>query len=161
MIEDVSDDGGLGDESEYLHLATASIAGQRVDLVNAIDELGPSFVGGAAGRSRLLFIVRANRFSGVLPDAIGVSAVEMDQVLVGHGNRPHSGCFEGMRCCGAPSKGIPPQNVDEDSGDKLEGVGEGVIDELVSGFRLVDEQAGAPVESQSREVDGRAHEIAS
>ena len=137
MIEDGSDDGGLGDESEYLHLATASIAGQRVDLVNAIDELGPSFVGGAAGRSRLLFIVRANRFSGVLPDAIGVSAVEMDQVLVGHGD------------------------VDEDSGDKLEGVGEGVIDELVSGFRLVDEQAGAPVESQPREIDGRAHEIAS
>jgi hypothetical protein len=50
-----------------------------------------------------------------MSDAIGVGAEEMNQVLVGLGH------------------------VDEDSGDKLEGVGEGVIVELVSGLGLVDE----------------------
>ena len=60
----------------------------------------------------------------------------MDQVLVGLGD------------------------VDEDSGEKLDGVGQSVIVELVSGLGLVDEQPGVGVESQSGQVDGRAHEIA-
>ena len=38
------------------------------------------------------------------------------------GNRQHSGSFEGMRCCGAPSKVYPPQNLGEDASDKLEDI---------------------------------------
>ena len=56
MFEDGSNHAGLGDESEDLHLATASVAGQRVDLVDAVDELGPSFVGGASRRSGRGFV---------------------------------------------------------------------------------------------------------
>ena len=37
-------------------------------------------------------------------NTMGIGAEEMDDVLARLGNRPHSGCFEGMRCCGAPSK---------------------------------------------------------
>lgn len=84
MVEDGSNDAGLGDESEDLHRATASVTGQRVDLVDTADELGPALVGGASGRSRLVVVVvGTNRHSVVLSDAIGVRAVEMDQVLVG------------------------------------------------------------------------------
>lgn len=125
MIEDGSDDGGVGDESEYLHLATASIAGQRVNLVDAVDELGPSIVGSASRRSGLGAVVGTNLLSEALSDAIGVGAIEMNQVLVGLGD------------------------VSESSGDKLEGVGQSVIVELVSVLGLVDEQSGVWVESQA------------
>ena len=51
---------------------------------------------------------------------MGVDPVKPDEMFVGLGNRPHSGCFEGMRCCGAASKGIPPQNVYENPSEKRE-----------------------------------------
>lgn len=135
MFEDSSDDARLGDESEDLHLAAASVAEQRVDVVDAVDELGPSFVGGASRRSRLGFVVGTNVFSEVLSDAIGIDAVEMDQVFVGLGD------------------------VDENACEKLEGVVQGVIVELVSWLGLVDEQARARVESQPGKVNRSPHEI--
>ena len=48
----------LGDESEDFHLATASGAGQRVDLVDAIDELSPSFVPSSPKRMGLVGVGR-------------------------------------------------------------------------------------------------------
>ena len=51
------------------------------------------------------------------------------------------------------------RGVDEDSCEELERIGQGVVVELGSGFRLVDEQAGAAVEPQSGKVDRSSHEI--
>ena len=124
MIEDGSDGTGFGNESEDLHLCTASVAGQRVDLVDAVDELGPSFVENASRRRRPGFVIGANVFSVGLSNAIGVGAIEMNQVLVGLGD------------------------VDEDSSEKLKRVGQGVIGELVSWAGFVDEQSRVRVESQ-------------
>ena len=136
MVEDGSDHAGVGDEREDFHVGAALVAGQRVDVVDAVDELGPSFVGGASRRSRIVFVVGTNLLSVVLPDAIGVGAVEMNQVLVGLGD------------------------VCEDAGQKLERVGQRFVIELVSGLGLIDEQSGVWVESQPREVDRRPHEVA-
>ena len=124
MIEDRPDRSRLGDESEDFHLATALVAGQRVDLVDAVDELGPSFVGVASCRSGFGAVVGTPLLSEVLSDAIGVGAVEKDHMLVGLGD------------------------VDEDSGEKLERVGQSVIVELVSWLGLIDEQSRARVESE-------------
>jgi hypothetical protein len=44
MVEDPFDDFVLGDESEDFPLGPASGAGQRVDLVDTVDELSPSLV---------------------------------------------------------------------------------------------------------------------
>lgn len=44
VFEDFFDGGVLGDESEDFHFGAASGACQRVDLVDAIDKLGPSFI---------------------------------------------------------------------------------------------------------------------
>jgi hypothetical protein len=74
-----------------------------VDLVDAVDKLGPSFVDGALRRGRFGFVVGTNLFSVVFSHAIGVCAVEMDQVLVGLGD------------------------VDEHAGEELERVGQSVI----------------------------------
>ena len=84
----------------------------------------------------------------------------MDEVLVGLGNRPHSGCFEGMRCCGAASKDCPPQNVNEHTGEELERVEIGIIVDVVSGFGLVEDELGVRMVAKSGEVHGRAHQIA-
>ena len=73
MVEECSDRSGVGDEGDDFHLATASSTGQGVDFVDTVDELGPSFVSGASGRSRLGVVVGTNRLSVVLSDAIGVS----------------------------------------------------------------------------------------
>ena len=124
MIEDGSDHAGVGDERDNFHLAAALDAGQGVDLVDTVDELGPSFVGGASRRSGLGFVVGPNLVSVGASNAMGVGAIEMDQVLVGL------------------------WDVDEDAGQKLERVGQGVIVELESRLGLVDEQAGVRVESQ-------------
>jgi hypothetical protein len=112
------------------------VTGQGVDLVDTVDELGPSFVGGSARRSRFGFVLGVNLVSVGSSHAIGVSAVEMNQMSVGL------------------------WDVGEDAGEKLEWVGQGVVVELVSGLGLVEEQSGVPVESQSGKVDGSAHEIA-
>ena len=137
MVEEVFDDFVLGDESENLHLAAASVTGQGVDFVDAIDELAPSF--GESGSWR------AGRFGcsgGVVvsergADSIGVSAVEMDEMLVGLGD------------------------MYEDSCQKLERVGQSIVVELVSVFGLVEEQAGVAVESETGKVDRSPHEVAS
>jgi hypothetical protein len=136
MVEDRSDGSGVGDEGKNFHFTTALRTGQRVDLVDAVNEFGPSFVGGSARRNRFVFVVGANLVSVGSSHAIGVGAIEMNQMFVGLGD------------------------VCEHPGQKLEWVGQNVIVELVSGLGLVDEQAGVPVEPQSRKVDGRAHEIA-
>jgi hypothetical protein len=49
--------------------------------------------------------------------------------------------------------------VDEDPGEKLLWVGQGIVVEPVSVLGLVDEKAGAAVESESRKIDGSAHEV--
>ena len=88
----------LGDEGKNLHLPTAVRTGQRVDIINPVNELGPSFAQSAAGRSGLARLSRWLAVSEGGAHAVGVGAVEMDEVLVGFGN------------------------VDEDSGEKLEWV---------------------------------------
>ena len=70
MVEDRSDDAGVGDEGEGLHLAAALVGGQGVELVNAIDELGPSFVGGSSRRIRPGFVSRGSVLSEVSSYAI-------------------------------------------------------------------------------------------
>ena len=52
VVEDFLDGVVLGDESDDLHLGAALGTGQGVDFIDAVDELGPSFVGGAWRRSR-------------------------------------------------------------------------------------------------------------
>ncbi len=77
----------------------------------------------------------------------------MNQMLVGlwdvdeHSgeNRPHSGSFEGIRCCGASSKGCPPQ--------KLERVDRLAVVDIVAGFRLINEETRLRMTGQ---VDWRA-----
>jgi hypothetical protein len=44
VVEDLSNDFLFSDESEDFHLGAASVAGQRVDLVDSVDELSPSLV---------------------------------------------------------------------------------------------------------------------
>ena len=85
VVEGLSDRGGLSDESEDLHFATASSTSQGVDFVDAVDELGPSFVRGTSSWSRLGFVIGTNLDSVGLSNAIGLSAVEMNQVLFGLG----------------------------------------------------------------------------
>ena len=41
--QNTMDESGLGDEGNDLHLGPASPAGQRVDFVDFVDKLGPSF----------------------------------------------------------------------------------------------------------------------
>jgi len=54
MVQDSTDDARLGDEGEDLHLGPALATGQGVDLVVAVDELGPSSGQSAWGRGRPL-----------------------------------------------------------------------------------------------------------
>ena len=93
--------GGLGDESDDFHLGAAA-AGQRVDVIDFIDKLRPSFAHRAFRGSRfflaslVFFVLRGvvtMRHGGA--NAVGVGPIEMNQVLVGLGD------------------------VDEDSGEKL------------------------------------------
>ncbi len=50
MVQDLSNDGRLGDEGDDLHFFAATPAGQRVELEDAVDELGPSLSTGARMR---------------------------------------------------------------------------------------------------------------
>jgi hypothetical protein len=52
VLKDLTDDVGVGDEGENFHPCPAAGAGQRVDLVDAVDELSPAFAQSAPG-SRL------------------------------------------------------------------------------------------------------------
>ena len=49
VSQDFSNDGGLGDEGEDLHGSAAPGTGQRVDLVDAEDKLGPPLTQSAPG----------------------------------------------------------------------------------------------------------------
>ncbi len=49
-----TDGAGLGDEGDDFHLCAAS-AGQRVDVIDFVDELRPSFAHRAFRRGRLAF----------------------------------------------------------------------------------------------------------
>ena len=42
MVQDATDDGGVGNEGKDLHFLPTPRAGQRVDFVDPVDELGPS-----------------------------------------------------------------------------------------------------------------------
>ena len=55
----------------------------NVHIINPVDELGPSFGQSAAGREMLARLIGcvAEREGGA--DAVGVGAIEMDEVLVG------------------------------------------------------------------------------
>ena len=140
VSEDSADECGLDDESENFHPCSAAGAGQRVHLVDAVDELCPAFARSALGSRVVGFTVPTGR-SGVVPavgcaNAVGVSPVEMDQVLVGLGD------------------------VDENAGQKLEGVDEGLVVDLLTGLGLVEQELGVPVIAKAGEVHRGPHEIA-
>jgi hypothetical protein len=79
----LSNDRGLGDESKKLHRGIASGTGQRVDLVDAIDELGPSLAHSATWRRGVVggFGWRGGVCAVGGSNAIGVGTVEMDPVF--------------------------------------------------------------------------------
>lgn len=141
VVQDASDDGGVDHEGEELHFSPASRTGQRVDLVDTVNELGPSlapsasFLGSFLDAFRLVY-GRVVGSDGLGTNAVGVSTVESDEMFVGLGD------------------------VDEHPSEKFERVGQSLIVEFVSGLGLKDEQSGVAVEAQSREVDGRSHEVA-
>ena len=120
VVEDSTDEFGLDDESENFHLCPTVKASQRVDFVDAVDELCPAFAQSALGSRVVGFTVPRGR-SGVVPavgcaNAVGVGAVEMDQVLVRLGD------------------------VDEDAGEKLERVDEGLVVHFLSSLGLVEKE---------------------
>ena len=117
------------------HLATTSVTGQGGDLVNTVDELSPSFVRGTSV-SRFGLLLETNRVSEGLSNAIRVSAVEVNQVLVRLGD------------------------VDEDSSQELERVETCLLVDVVSGLGLVEDELGVRMVAKSGEVHGRAHQIA-
>ena len=107
MVEDLADDFGVDDESESFHPCPAARAGQRVHLEDAVDEIPPPFAQSSFGSRLDGFPLRPgrvgfHRWPVGLAQAVGVGPVEMDQVLVGLGD------------------------VDEDTGEKLERVDEGL-----------------------------------
>ncbi len=80
VSQNTTNDRGLGDEGEDLHLSPALVAGQRVDLVDFVNKLGPSFSQRAWRRGRfilslLLRGVANTRCRGT--NAVGVGAVKM------------------------------------------------------------------------------------
>ena len=89
-----TDGGGLSDESDDFHLGAAS-AGQRVDVIDFVDELRPSLAHRAfrRGRFSLLF---SPLFSLVLHGvvtmrhgrarAVGIGPIKMLEMLVGLGD---------------------------------------------------------------------------
>ena len=87
-----TDGGGLSDESDDFHLGAAS-AGQRVDVIDFVDELRPSFAHRAFRRGRfslplpfslILLGVAPMRHGGA--NAIGIGPIEMHEMLVGLGD---------------------------------------------------------------------------
>ena len=85
-----TDGGGLSDESDDFHLGAAS-AGQRVDVIDFVDELRPSFAHRAFRRGRLplpfslvLLGVATMRHGGAR--TVGIGPIEMHEMLVGLGD---------------------------------------------------------------------------
>ena len=124
MAQDLADDGVLGDERDDLHLATALGTCQRVDIVDTVNEFCPSSVESASSRRRLGLVL--SRFVPLVgsPDAIGIGAIEMDEVLVWQ------------------------WDVYEDPCQKLERVDEGFVVEGESIFGFVDDESGVWVEPE-------------
>ncbi len=90
LRQNPTDGGGLGNESDDFHLG-AALAGQRVDVIDFVDELCPSFAHRAFGRGRLAFPfslvllgVATMRHGGA--NAIGIGPIEMHEMLVGLGD---------------------------------------------------------------------------
>jgi hypothetical protein len=77
MSEDAVDDGGIGEEGEDTQGAVASRAAQRVELVDASEELGPAEAGGAGGSRRRVGASVGGRLGG------GVEFVEAAEFVVG------------------------------------------------------------------------------
>ena len=69
-------------------------------------------------------------------DAVGVGAIEKDEMLVGL------------------------RDVDEHASEELEWVDQSIVVEVVPVARFIHEQVGGLVEAQPRQVDGCSHEIA-
>jgi hypothetical protein len=113
VVEDPFYDFVLGDESEDFHLGTASFADQRVDLVDTVDELSPSFVRSASSGSRRWLLLVTNGVMVASSHAIGVDAIKMDEMLVGL------------------------WDMNENSGQELEWVGQSIVVEMFT-FGLVE-----------------------
>ncbi len=92
MRQNPTDGCGLGDERDDFHVC-AALASQRVDVIDFVDELCPSFAHGAFGRGRLAFAfsfflfllgVATMRHGGAR--AVCIGPIEMDEMLVGLGD---------------------------------------------------------------------------
>jgi hypothetical protein len=107
MVEDLADYFGVDNESENFHPGPAAGAIEGVDLVDPVDELGPSSAQGTPGCRLTGFTVRLEPGEVVgpegVPNAVGVDAVEEDEVFFGLGD------------------------VDEDAGQELERVDESLV----------------------------------
>ena len=118
LSEDAVDEVGFGDNRDELHLCAALGAPHRVHLEDFSEETGPgSPTRRGAGTSGVGLWLRLRvgwRGFGcvVLEDAfassIRIGPIVAGEVLAAVGNRPHSGCFEEIRCPGMTSKLLPP-----------------------------------------------------
>ena len=138
-----TDGGGLSDESDDFHLGSAS-AGQRVDVIDFVDELRPSFSHRAFRRGRffvpfalslVLLGVATMRHGGAR--TVGVGPIEMNEMLVWLGD------------------------VDEHTGKKLQRVDGLVVVDLLSGFWLINEEAGFGMIAKAGQVHWRSVQVAS
>ena len=136
-----TDRGGLSDESDDFHLCAAS-AGQRVDVIDFVDELRPSFAHRAFRRARLAFSfslvlhgVATMRHGGAR--AVCIGPIEMDEMLVGFGD------------------------VDEHAGEKLQRIDRLAVVDLLSGFGLINEEAGFGMIAKAGQVHWRSVQVAS
>lgn len=140
MVQDSADKAGLGDEGKDLHLGPAAKTGQRVDLVDTVDELRPTFSQSASGRGRLdaaspafgRVVLKLSRRT----QAVGIGPVEMDEMLSGLGDMDEHSCHE------------------------LQGVKERLVIDFVAGFWLVEEKLGLWVKAKPGQVHRGTHEIA-
>ena len=140
VVEDFANDFGVDDEGENFHPCPAPGAIQRIELVDTVDELGPSSAQRTAGCRLVDFTVRPGQ-SVVLRSAgrtnpVGVDAVETDQVFFRLGD------------------------MDEDTGKELEGVDEGLVVEVLRSLGLVDEKLGVRVIAEAGEVHRGSHQVA-
>lgn len=108
VVEDFANDFGVDDECENFHPCPAPGANQRIDLVDTVDELGPSSAQRTAGCRLVDFTVRQGVVlcSAGRTNPVGVDAVETDQVFFRLGD------------------------MDEDTGQELEWVDESLVVEV-------------------------------